>query len=98
MENEYMIKFFKRFDELKSRYPDIYLQIKEFSREPRRWRIHVLGKSFSPLGDTEFVFAEAADREEAFQEALGRMGSIEDKISKLKEMQIYGTRVHPNHN
>lgn len=98
MKNEYMIKFFERFDELKSRYPDLYLQIKEFSRAPRRWRVHVFGKSFSPLGDTEFVFAEAADREDAFKEALDRMRSIEEKIRNLEEMQIYGTRVHPNHN
>lgn len=92
MANEQMNKFFERFDALKDKYPDLYLQIKEYSREPRRWRIHVLGKSFSEQGDSEFVFVENMNREEAFKEALVRMGSIEEKIKNLNRISKYGTR------
>ena len=83
--------FFEAYDELKCKYPDLYLQIKEYSREPRRWRIHILGKSFSPLGDSEFVFVENRQREEAFREAIMRMQSIETKIKNLDKMQTFGT-------
>ena len=93
---EYMTKFFKRFDELKEKYPDLYLHVKEFSREPRRWRVQVLGKSFSQLGDSEFIFAENKDREEAFRLALEGLGSIEEKIKNLERIRTYGTRLHTN--
>lgn len=91
MAHEQMNLFFEAYDELKCKYPDLYLQIKEYSREPKRWRIHVLGKSFSPLGDSEFVFVEEKNREEAFRQAITRMQSIESKIKSLDKMQTYGT-------
>lgn len=91
MANEQMYRFFDEYDKLKDKYPDLYLQIKEYSREPRRWRIHILGKSFSPLGDTEFVFVEEKNREDAFRQAITRMQSLETKIKELSRMQTYGT-------
>lgn len=98
MANENMILFFETFDKAKAKYPDLYLQVKEFSREPRRWRIHVLGKSFSPKGDSEFVFVEESDREEAFKQANARMATLEDNIARLKEIETYGTSFRTNHN
>lgn len=81
------IEFMQQYDELKKWHPNIYLHIKEFSREPVRWRVHVFGKGMVyNKGDAELLFAEAESREEAFKEALKKLKGIESQIYNLKEI------------
>lgn len=81
------IEFMQQYDELKKRHPNIYLHIKEFSREPVRWRVHVFGRGMiNNTGDAELVFAEAESREEAFRLALEKLKGIEIQIYNLKEI------------
>lgn len=83
-----LIKFMQEYDEHKKLHPNIYLHIKEFSKEPTRWRVHVFGKGMlGNRGDAELLFAEAEDREEAFGEALKKLRGIENQIYNIKEIR-----------
>lgn len=84
------IKFMQEYDEHKKLHQNLYIHIKEFSREPKRWRVHVFGgKMFFNAGDAELVFAEAESREEAFRLALEQLKEIEIKIQNY-----YLTEIH----
>lgn len=81
------IKFMQEYDEHKKLHPNLYIHIKEFSREPKRWRVHVFGREMiQNTGDAELVFAEAESREEAFRLALEKLKEIENQIYNLKEI------------
>ena len=81
------IKFMQEYDEHKKLHPNLYIHIKEFSREPKRWRVHVFGgKMFFNAFDAELLFAEAESREEAFRLALEKLKKIENQIYNLKEI------------
>ena len=84
------IKFMQEYDEHKKLYPNLYIHITEFSREPKRWRVNVFGRALIRNAfDAELVFAEAESREEAFRLALEQLKEIEIKIQNyyLKEIQ-----------
>lgn len=84
------IKFMQEYDEHKKLHPNLYIHITEFSREPKRWRVHVFGgKMFFNAFDAELLFAEAESREEAFRLALEQLKEIEIKIQKY-----YLTEIH----
>lgn len=84
------IKFMQEYDEHKKLHPNLYIHITEFSREPKRWRVHVFGgKMFFNAFDAELVFAEAESREEAFGIALEQLKEIEIKIQNY-----YLTEIH----
>ena len=84
------IKFMQEYDEHKKLHPNLYIHITEFSREPKRWRVHVFGgKMFFNAFDAELVFAEAERREEAFRLALEQLKEIEIKIQNY-----YLTEIH----
>lgn len=84
------IKFMKEYDEHKKLHPNIYIHITEFSREQKRWRVHVFGREMiQNTGDAELVFAEAESREEAFRLALEQLKEIEIKIQNY-----YLTEIH----
>lgn len=98
MANENMMAFMERFDELKAVHPGIFLQIKEYSKEPVTWRIHIIGKGMSPCGDSELLYVEAESREEAFKKALEGTKGIESNIKNLKEIKAdYVRRILANH-
>ena len=83
------IKFMQEYDEHKKMHPNLYIHIAEFSREPKRWRVHVFGsKMIRNAFDAELVFAEAESREEAFGIALEQLKEIEIQIQNyyLKEI------------
>ena len=83
-------KFMQEYDEHKKLHPNLYIHITEFSREPKRWRVHVFGgKMFFNAFDAELVFAEAESREEAFRLALEQLKEIEIKIQNY-----YLTEIH----
>ena len=84
------IKFMKEYDEHKKLHPNLYIHITEFSREPKRWRVHVFGREMiRNEGDAELVFAEAESREETFRLALEQLKEIEIKIQNY-----YLTEIH----
>ena len=84
------IKFMQECDEHKKMHPNLYINITEFSREPKRWRVHVFGgKMFFNAFDAELLFAEAESREEAFRLALEQLKEIEIKIQNY-----YLTEIH----
>ena len=84
------IKFMQEYDEHKKLHPNLYIHIKEFSREPKRWRVHVFGREMiQNTFDAELLFAEAESREEAFRLALEQLKEIEIKIQKY-----YLTEIH----
>lgn len=84
------IKFMQEYDEHKKLHPNIYIHITEFSREQKRWRVHVFGREMiQNTGDAELVFAEAESREEAFRLALEQLKEIEIKIQNY-----YLTEIH----
>lgn len=83
------IKFMQEYDEHKKVHPNLYIHIEEFSREPKRWRVHVFGREMIRNAfDAELVFTEAESREEAFRLALEQLKEIEIKIQNyyLKEI------------
>ena len=84
------IKFMQEYDEHKKLHPNLYIHITEFSREQKRWRVHVFGREMiQNTGDAELVFAEAESREEAFRLALEQLKEIEIKIQNY-----YLTEIH----
>lgn len=81
------IKFMKEYDEHKKLHPNLYIHITEFSREPKRWRVHVFGRAMIRNAfDAELVFAEAESREETFRLAIEKLKEIENQIYNLKEI------------
>lgn len=95
---ERITEFFEKYDTLKAKYPGLYLQMKEYSKEPSTWRIQIIGRGMSPRGDAELLYAEAESREAALMDALEKIKDIENNISKLKEMKAdYVRRILANH-
>lgn len=81
------IEFMKQYDALKNIYPDLYIHIREFSKEPRRWRVHVFYKgAHFRKGDAELLFVEAEEREEAFKLAKEKLRGIDTQIYNIKEI------------
>lgn len=84
---EHMLEFMTRYDDMKQRYPGLYLHVSEFSREPKRWRIHVFGRDMGKIGDAEFLCIEDKDREEAFKRAAAELGAVEERIGNLGKIK-----------
>lgn len=92
MEYKNMLEFFKKYDELKRLYPILFLRIVQ-NRYTMKWVIHVMCRRFDSQDDSELVFAESGDREEAFAQANKMMQYVEEQIINLWEYKNGGKRL-----